>query len=88
METLAFDDLDPATKAQSCAWMAAMVFAEACARFRNGEPYGVAVELDGLMNTLMTELWDQGFSQTEIRAAFQNALADMPRYAAGFERRP
>lgn len=37
------------------------------------------------INTLMTELWDNGFSQTEIREAFEAAVADMPRYAAGDE---
>jgi hypothetical protein len=37
------------------------------------------------INHLMTELWDQGFSETEIRAAFEAAVADMPRYAAGDE---
>ena len=36
---------------------------------------------------LMTELWDKGFSQTEIREAFTGAVTDMPRYAAGEERR-
>jgi hypothetical protein len=35
---------------------------------------------------LMTELWDRNFSQTEIRAA-RSAIEDMPRYAAGEERR-
>ncbi len=30
---------------------------------------------------LMTELWDLGFSQTQIRSAFNHAVADMPRYA-------
>ena len=39
------------------------------------------------INSLMTELWDVGFSQTEIREAFEAAVADMPRYAAGEERR-
>ena len=39
------------------------------------------------MNFLMTELWDQGFSQSEIREAFDAAITDMPRYAAGEERR-
>ena len=39
------------------------------------------------MTHLMTELWDQGFSQTEIREAFEAALAAMPDYAAGEERR-
>jgi len=35
------------------------------------------------INYLMTELWDQGFSQTQIKEAFEAALADMPRYTAG-----
>ncbi len=39
------------------------------------------------MTQLMTELWDQGFSQTEIREAFEAALVAMPDYAAGEERR-
>lgn len=43
--------------------------------------------LDQAINYLMTELWDRGFSQTEIREAFNAAVADMPRYAAGEERR-
>ena len=37
------------------------------------------------INHLKTELWDRGFSQTEIRQAFEGAVADMPRYAAGEE---
>jgi hypothetical protein len=43
--------------------------------------------LHAIVNSLMTEFWDQGFSQTEIRIAFMEALADMNRYAAGEERR-
>jgi hypothetical protein len=31
----------------------------------------------------MTELWDNGFSQSQIRTAFQAAIRDMPRYTAG-----
>jgi len=41
--------------------------------------------LPQVMNYLMTELWDSGFSQTQIRQAFDEAVADMPRYAAGDE---
>jgi hypothetical protein len=41
-----------------------------------------------MINTLMTELWDRSFSQSEIRAAFEAALADMNRYAAGEEGGP
>lgn len=40
------------------------------------------------MNHLMTELWDQGFSQTEIREAFESAVTGLPRYAAGDVVRP
>ena len=43
--------------------------------------------LNMVVNTLMTEFWDQGFSQSEIRTAFIDALNDMNRYAAGAERR-
>ena len=43
--------------------------------------------LDMIVKGFMTELWDQFFSQTEIRNAFTAALADMNRYAAGEERR-
>jgi len=39
------------------------------------------------INYLMTELWDRGFSQTQIREAFEAAVADMPRYAASEETR-
>jgi hypothetical protein len=35
----------------------------------------------------MTELWDNGFGQAEIRTVFEEAIRDMPRYAAGQERR-
>lgn len=43
--------------------------------------------LEMVINTLMTELWDRFFSQTEIRQAFTAALNDMNRYAGGEERR-
>jgi len=51
-------------------------------------PHGFAAPLAGIINTLMTELWDRNFSQSEIRTAFEQAINDMPRYAAGEERRP
>ena len=40
------------------------------------------------INTLATELWDRCFPLSEIRAAFEEAAADLPRYAAGEEVRP
>ena len=39
------------------------------------------------VNDIMCALWDQGFTQTEIKGAFLAALADMNRYAAGQEGR-
>ncbi|PLR26766.1 hypothetical protein SGCZBJ_08345 [Caulobacter zeae] len=68
---------------------AAARFAEVCAGYHLANPYPEqGAPLDHVINTLMTELWDQGFSQTQIRAAFEAALADMNRYAAGEEHRP
>ena len=40
------------------------------------------------INTLGTELWDSSFSFAEIASAFQEAAADLLRYAAGDEVRP
>ena len=66
---------------------AAFNFGAACATFRDKNPFPQMVALDTIINTLMTELWDRGFSQAEIRTAFEDALADMNRYVAGEERR-
>jgi len=66
---------------------AAYKFALQCAVLAACNPYNKATPLSGIINTLMTELWDRNFSQTEIRTAFEEAVRDMPRYAAGEERR-
>jgi hypothetical protein len=67
---------------------AAHNFGKQCASLAKSNPYGDLVDpLGNLINTLMTELWDSGFSQSEIRAAFEHAVSDMPRYTAGRERR-
>lgn len=65
---------------------AAWTFGQRCRDLNGSNPYDL-IALDHIINTLMTELWDNGFSQTEIRSAFEQALADMPRYAAGLEKR-
>jgi hypothetical protein len=65
---------------------AAWAFGQQCRELNKSNPYDL-VALDHIINTLMTELWDNDFSQTEIRSAFEQALADMPRYAAGLEKR-
>ena len=79
------DDLDAGDLAELRAIAAAASFAQTCAALNRAPDARMA--LDDIMNTLMTELWDQGFSQTEIRTAFQMAIVDLPRYAAGEERR-
>lgn len=65
---------------------AAMQFARTCADLSKDVPYPCS-GLEDVINTMMTELWDNGFSQSEIRNAFEKAIADMPRYAAGEEKR-
>jgi hypothetical protein len=64
---------------------AASIFAGEC-RDANGNNPGEPV-VDFFINTLITELWDNGFSQSEIRKAFEEAIGDMPRYCAGEERK-
>jgi hypothetical protein len=66
---------------------AATDFATRCAELCSSYPSFGKQPLIGIINTMMTELWDRNFSQNEIREAFQAALDDMPRYAAGEERR-
>ena len=48
-------------------------------------PWPEHVALEHAMNTLATELWDRGFRLSEVRKAFEDAVADLPRYAAGQE---
>jgi hypothetical protein len=66
---------------------AAYEFALRCAVLVARKPYHEGAPLEHLINTLMTELWDRNFSQREIRTAFEEGIKDMPRYAAGAERR-
>ncbi len=64
---------------------AVLGFARNCTSLYMENPYAEPL-LEKVMNELMTEFWDRGFSQTEIKAAFPSAVADMPRYAVGEER--
>jgi hypothetical protein len=61
-------------------------FALRCVELRDSSPYDRPA-LEEIMLDLMTELWDRGFSQSEIRTAFERAVSELPRYAAGEERR-
>lgn len=64
----------------------AHVFAKRCAQLYAENPYSER-PLERIINDLMTELWEMELSQTKIPTAFTDAIADMPRYAAGVERR-
>jgi hypothetical protein len=69
------------------AYVAAAQLADVCGQLRSFDSEAGRDPTGHLMNYLMTELWDHGFSQSEIRASFMDALNDMNRYAAGEERR-
>lgn len=62
-------------------------FGQDLSALHGSNPWPERPLLDQAINQLMTELWDNGFSQSEIRGAFEAAVADMARYAAGEERR-
>jgi hypothetical protein len=66
---------------------AAYEFGLRCAELVARNPYALSAPLDGIIVQLMTELWDRNFGQSEIRTAFEKAIKDLPRYAAGDERR-
>jgi hypothetical protein len=62
-------------------------FAAKCAELRDSNPAGNVVALDDIMIYLATELWDRGFSQSEIKASFDQAITCLKPYCAGEERR-
>jgi hypothetical protein len=62
-------------------------FATQCAKLRDAYPYDDAAALDAIMVYLATELWDRGFSQSEIKASFETAIDLLKPYCAGEERR-
>ena len=62
-------------------------FALQCRKLRDTNPYDLSA-LEEIAIFLATELWDQGFSQTEIRKAFELASGDLlTSYGAGEDRR-
>jgi hypothetical protein len=50
-------------------------------------PWPEFTAIDKAISDIATDLWDKGFSQTEIRNACERAIADLTRYAAGVESR-
>jgi hypothetical protein len=73
-------------RALSDAYNVVADFAKRCRALHEMKGWASEDALGKIMNFLMTELWDQSFSQTEIREAFDASVADMNRYAAGEER--
>lgn len=68
-------------------YAAAHDFAVQCATLRDSNPYEPSA-LECVIIDLATELWDRGFSQTEIRRAFGIATGEtLTRYGAGEDRR-
>ncbi len=80
-------DLSDNERALFSSYALAADLAASVRRLREMQAPNSEQALNMVVNALMTEFWDQGFSQSEIRAAFTDALNDMNRYAAGIERR-
>ena len=82
--------MDDTTQAQNDEWQSLWLDAiyqlvSSLKELEQTNPWPEQPLLPQAMNYLMTELWDRGFSQTQIRQAFEDAVSDMPRYAAGDE---
>jgi hypothetical protein len=70
---------------------ASFEFGLRCRQLHETNPYGADERLPPVlvqvMSHLATELWDQRFSQSEIKAAFERAFEGLTTYCAGEERR-
>lgn len=80
------DELSPEESRRQAASGAARDFARTCRTVEEHAPADAGTALDELINELMTELWDNGFSTSEIRVAFEAAAQDVGRYA-GLDKR-
>lgn len=83
---MAFDPNDPKDAWQASADNLVYRFAQNVRALHEANPWPEVAFLDQAIVTLMTELWDSGFSQSEIKQAFEAAITEMPRYAGGQER--
>lgn len=79
--------LDKETKWRLDCLELATDFSIECRKVQADRPNQAAPTLEVVLVDLATELWDRGFSQAEIRQAFQAAMDGLPAYAAGHERR-
>ena len=81
-------DYDPDDRWQD-EWMNAVHrTAEELGEKHRSNPWPHIPVLPEAMIYLVTELCDRGFSQSEIRQAFDAAMLAMPKYTVGQERRP
>lgn len=79
---------DPDDEWQGRGLSAVQEFAGTLRDLHNSNPWPDLQVLPQALVYLMTELWDRGFTQTQIRQGFEDALAELPRYTAGEEVRP
>jgi len=80
------DELSPEESRLFAARGAAWDFARKCRTVEEHTAADAKTSLDALINDLVSELWDSGFSTDEIRAAFAAAANDVRRYADRHER--
>jgi hypothetical protein len=83
----------PADRDQDGEWQddgfaAVQRFAGSLRDLHNRNPWPSIPVLPQSLVYLMTELWDRGFTQTQIRNALIAALDELPKYTGGEEIRP
>ncbi|HQS97603.1 MAG: hypothetical protein B7Y31_13325 [Novosphingobium sp. 16-62-11] len=73
---------------QDRGFAAVQAFAVELRGLHQSNPWPHIPALPQAMAYLMTELWDRGFTQTQIREGFETALIELPKYTLGDEIRP
>lgn len=81
-------DRDPDGEWQDDGFAAIQGFAGSLRDLHNRNPWPCIPILPQALVYLMTELWDRGFTQTQIRNALIAALDELPKYTGGEEIRP
>jgi hypothetical protein len=76
-------DLDKNTAWDSRSSRVTNQFSKECRALCDENPFSLSNPLARVLDDLMTELWDMGFSQTDISQAFSEAVERIPHYAAG-----
>ncbi|OYU33662.1 hypothetical protein [Novosphingobium sp. PASSN1] len=79
---------DSDDKWQDAGLAAVQAFATELRALHQSNPWPNIPLMPQAMAYLMTELWDRGFTQTQIREGFEAALVELPKYTLGDEIRP